>query len=492
MDMQTKSAAVEIKTNSTPGEFTAVISAIGNVDRQGDVVMPGAFKSAIENDPIPPVYWAHKHELPPIGEGLDWREKGSEVEFDGRLFVGDSSYSHQYAEMVYAGMKSYGGRLPAIRQFSYTYGVPEGGAEFTELDGKRVRQLFEIRPVAEVGPCFIGANPETGLVTPAKSVEIAKLVAMKQDGVSFAEMNFFQLGQKAEWDTAYVDNLPDSAFLYVAPGGKRDSSGKTEPRSLRMFPYKNAQGQIDLPHLRDAISRAPQATSLSQDVRDRVQSRAQRLLRAQEGKAMLLSTIFSTKAWDDIDGWEISRLLEMLDAAVDFIQFEDDPGRVAQMQTISHTLLDMLGDEFDELVAEEAAEADVEAAAEAAGVDLGMDEASAPLVALGAFTKLYSASIGGKSAVATEETTAAGETAAETAAATAGESETTEASATEVDDSAAEKPEASAAGESESEAEVEAGSAEAVSEDGSAVSSDDASTVSNDEIARLVHTWPSH
>lgn len=183
MELQTKNAAVEIKTNSTPGEFTAVISAIGNVDRQKDVVMSGAFEKAIANDPVPPVYWAHKHDLPPIGEGLDWREKNQKVEFDGRLFVGDSSYSHQYAEMVYAGMKSYGGRIPAIRQFSYTYGVPEGGSEIAEMDGKTVRLLHEIRPVAEVGPCFMGANPATYLAEPAKGVDaVADLVVARKEG----------------------------------------------------------------------------------------------------------------------------------------------------------------------------------------------------------------------------------------------------------------------------------------------------------------------
>jgi hypothetical protein len=170
MDMQTKSAAVEIKTNSTPGEFTAVISAIGNVDRQKDRVMPGAFKSAIDNDPIPPVYWAHQHLIPPIGDGQNWAEKGNTIEYEGTLFVsGDDE--HPYAKMVYAGMKSRNGRPPAINQFSYTYGIPEDGAETVVEEGKSIRNLHVIRPVLEVGPCFIGANPETYLVAPAKSAD---------------------------------------------------------------------------------------------------------------------------------------------------------------------------------------------------------------------------------------------------------------------------------------------------------------------------------
>ena len=43
-----------------------------------------------------------------------------------------------------------------------------------------------------------------------------------------------------------MDDLPDSAFLYIEPGGKKDGNGKTEPKSLRHFPYKDASGKIDM------------------------------------------------------------------------------------------------------------------------------------------------------------------------------------------------------------------------------------------------------
>ena len=63
----------------------------------------------------------------------------------------------------------------------------------------------------------------------------------------------------SDWDTNYVNNLPDSAFAHIESGGEKDSDGKTVPRSLRHFPYKNANGEIDLPHLRNALARAPQS-----------------------------------------------------------------------------------------------------------------------------------------------------------------------------------------------------------------------------------------
>ena len=59
--------------------------------------------------------------------------------------------------------------------------------------------------------------------------------------------------QRAQMTAASIDNLPDSDFAYIEPGGKKDSSGRTVPRSLRHFPVHDAA------HTRDALSRAPQS-----------------------------------------------------------------------------------------------------------------------------------------------------------------------------------------------------------------------------------------
>jgi len=66
---------------------------------------------------------------------------------------------------------------------------------------------------------------------------------------------------EAEWDTQYINDLPDSAFAYIESGGEKDEEGKTKPRSLRHLPFKNAQGNIDHDHLVNALARLPQTTS---------------------------------------------------------------------------------------------------------------------------------------------------------------------------------------------------------------------------------------
>ena len=63
----------------------------------------------------------------------------------------------------------------------------------------------------------------------------------------------------ATWDTAYINALPDSAFAYIEPGGTKDSSGRTVPRSLRHFPHHDESGQPDRPHVANAMARIPQS-----------------------------------------------------------------------------------------------------------------------------------------------------------------------------------------------------------------------------------------
>lgn len=77
----------------------------------------------------------------------------------------------------------------------------------------------------------------------------------------------------AEWDATYINGLPDSAFAIVLPGGTKDSDGRTVPRNLRRLPYRDDSGAVDLPHLRNALSRLPQT-----DLSPAQQSEARRVL----------------------------------------------------------------------------------------------------------------------------------------------------------------------------------------------------------------------
>jgi Escherichia/Staphylococcus phage prohead protease len=58
---------------------------------------------------------------------------------------------------------------------------------------------------------------------------------------------------RAQMASAAINDLPDSAFAFIEPGGKKDASGKTVPRSLRHFPVHDAA------HTRNALARAGQS-----------------------------------------------------------------------------------------------------------------------------------------------------------------------------------------------------------------------------------------
>ena len=81
----------------------------------------------------------------------------------------------------------------------------------------------------------------------------------------------------AEWDTAYVNDLPDSAFLLISPGGRKDADGKTVPRQLRHFPVRNAAGQVDTAHLRNALAQIPKASTISSAARMAAMDKAKAL-----------------------------------------------------------------------------------------------------------------------------------------------------------------------------------------------------------------------
>lgn len=105
----------------------------------------------------------------------------------------------------------------------------------------------------------------------------------------------------SEMTAASINDLPDSAFAYIEPGGHKDDEGKTVPRSLRHFPIHDAA------HVRNALARAPQspfgekampairaaAKKFGIDVADDAASRAEELI-------VFPQTITRALAMDDV------------------------------------------------------------------------------------------------------------------------------------------------------------------------------------------------
>ena len=73
------------------------------------------------------------------------------------------------------------------------------------------------------------------------------------DGEKIDDVEKVNAIEHAAVPVADINDLPDSDFAYIEPGGKKDKDGKTFPRSLRHFPI------MDEAHVRNALARAPQA-----------------------------------------------------------------------------------------------------------------------------------------------------------------------------------------------------------------------------------------
>lgn len=90
-------------------------------------------------------------------------------------------------------------------------------------------------------------------VHPDVQAAAAKNIAQWEADKAKAGRSAVTTTQRAEMASASINDLPDSDFAYIEPGGSKDSTGRTVPREKRHFPVHDAA------HVRDALSRAPQS-----------------------------------------------------------------------------------------------------------------------------------------------------------------------------------------------------------------------------------------
>lgn len=72
----------------------------------------------------------------------------------------------------------------------------------------------------------------------------------------------------SDWSTLKKDALPDSAFAIILSGGRKDSTGRTVPRSLRRLPFKNIEGTINKGCLQSALSKVNQVAASASSKRN--------------------------------------------------------------------------------------------------------------------------------------------------------------------------------------------------------------------------------
>lgn len=259
------------------GIVEAIWAVMGNIDKGNDIAHPGAFKKTFNER-------GNQIKL------LDNHRKTSVMDALGTVLeLKELSKAELPQEVINAYPDATGA---AWGKFQFLMDTPEGSGAFKRIksnavggwsfgydainpdrttidkDGRKisVRNLRELK-LFEISPVLFAMN-EAAVTTEAKSED------------------------KAKWSTAFINNLPDSSFLYVESGGEKDSDGKTTPRTLRHLPYKDAGGKVDLPHLRNALSRLGQTGTgttggeswLTETLRTRLQTKAKAVLKKEQGK----------------------------------------------------------------------------------------------------------------------------------------------------------------------------------------------------------------
>jgi hypothetical protein len=119
------------------------------------------------------------------------------------------------------------------------------------------------------------AKAETPESTPGDAVTVSGSPAAVADVM--ARMHEASV-RKAKMSTSDINDLPDSAFAYIEPGGTKDSEGKTVPRSKRHFPVH------DKAHADNAAARIGQGAEFGDKAKAKVEA-AQRKFGEKVSKA---------------------------------------------------------------------------------------------------------------------------------------------------------------------------------------------------------------
>jgi HK97 family phage prohead protease len=203
-------------------------------DAYGDVVAVGAFVESIAERATKFLF---EHQTP-IGKQLELREDAHGLW--GRWSIVDTTAGTDAYKLAKAGVLD-----------SLSIGYLTKDAELLE-DGTRLLKTIELFEVSAVA---IPANANA-VITDVKTET------------------------RAVWSAAFVNDLPDASFALILPGGSKDDSGKTTPRSLRKLPHHDASGALDPAHVRNGLARAPQMTGVSDAQRARATAHLERHLAA--------------------------------------------------------------------------------------------------------------------------------------------------------------------------------------------------------------------
>jgi HK97 family phage prohead protease len=308
--------ATTTTVDAEQGTFTAVIST-ASIDREGDIVEPQAVVDALHKwVPLAkkvPLSWNHSVDDGDIIGHIDpatAEAKSDEVHVNGWI---DRSIPR--GEGAWRLVKS--GTLG----FSYGYLIPTGGATKRAGGGRHIKAMDIYEITATPAPMnadtrvtgWKGIDKEAALsmaldvLTDGIEAEQAKRIdyealfpADEAHGAASGEL-------KTAWTAAYVNDLPDSAFLHE-----------------RHFPVKDATGNADVPHLRNALTRIPQS-NLPQSIKDSATAKARRMLDDENKAADEADMALKARSADPLRRSALSMALDVMTGGIEAPRVTKEP-----------------------------------------------------------------------------------------------------------------------------------------------------------------------
>jgi N4-gp56 family major capsid protein len=247
------------------------VAAYAGLSRNRNLYLPEELQKA--DGKKVPVFWEHDYSKH-IGQAvLRWNPDLQVLEFEGELFDGAAAPYVSIGADYTSEEWFEGYRVPRNLDFvelslTQNPGLPLTSAQIVEH--LTVTQTAEEAGVAPQSP----KSADGGSVLPAAEggEMTTQMVQASPESAASKPRSL-----EAEWSTEYINNLPDAAFAVILPGGEKDEEGKTTPRSLRKLPHHNASvkdpdedSSVDLPHLRNALTRLPQ-TDLPAEYREKAE-----------------------------------------------------------------------------------------------------------------------------------------------------------------------------------------------------------------------------
>lgn len=214
--MQTKTVtgkSIELKQEEE-GQFSAVFATLNVIDKDGDVIVPGAIRDGqkVRISAYNHSSWGHAL---PVGKGVV-TEQGEELVVDGQFFLDTSAGSETYKTVK---------NLEDLTEYSFGFDITD--SEPGDMDGNRVQYLKGLN-IYEVSPVLLGAGINTRTVDIKQSENKAAIPEHDADTTD------------AEWDSGeQVDRLTNGGnySVYRRMFAWVDAEGERENKTSYKFPH---------------------------------------------------------------------------------------------------------------------------------------------------------------------------------------------------------------------------------------------------------------